>query len=106
MRTGRMDQAITIERRTEVSDGTGGVSRSWTPLAEVWAAVKPRVGRESMSEGRIAAAYSVTFTIYNRDIEERDRIVWNGEYYNVRGVMRAGERELYLDVDAERGASE
>ena len=42
------------------------------------------------------------FKIYNRsDVKEADRIVWNGENYNIRGIRREGEQRLYLLIDAE-----
>lgn len=106
MRPGLLDQRITLQRRTETADGGGGVSRSWATLATVWASVKAKASRESVSEGRMSAVFAVMFTIRNRDVRETDRISWNGEVYNIRGVMREGTRPLYVVVEAERGVAE
>lgn len=107
---GRMDQTITLQRAVEAADGIGGTTRAWADLVanpRVWASVKAKSGRESTTEGRMNAVYVVVFTIYNRaDLSELDRIVWNGESYQIRGIMREGERGLHLRIEAERGAAQ
>lgn len=109
MGAGAMDQRITLQRATALSDGAGGVTWVWADLpvnASVWAAVKSRVWREALTEGRVAASYVMTFTIYNRsDLSEVDRIVWNGENYNIRGISRNGGAAITLSIDAERGVA-
>ena len=106
---GKMDQRITFQRFASVSDGGGGVTRVWADLAAnavVWAAVKSRATREATNEGRMNAAYTVEFTIYNRsDISEIDRVKWGGEVYNIRGIRRTGGRDLRLVIEAERGVA-
>lgn len=106
MHPGALDQSITIERRTETADGGGGIVRGWEALATVWAAVKAKASREGMDEGRMAAVFAVMFTIRNRDVIETDRILWNGEVYNIRGVLRQGSRAMYVTIEAERGVAE
>jgi SPP1 family predicted phage head-tail adaptor len=113
---GRMDQRVTFQRFATVADGGGGVTRVWADLtatATVWAAVKSRADgksratREATDEGRVNAAYTVEFTIYNRsDLSEIDRLKWNGEVYNIRGIRRTGTRDLRLVIEAERGVAE
>ena len=104
---GKMDQRITLQRATETPDGIGGTVRGWSDLprnASPWAAVTAKAGRESMTEGRITASYVVLFTIYNRDdLSEVDRILWNGEAYNIRNLRREGGRKLRLVIEAELG---
>ena len=97
---GKMDQRITLQRATETPDGFGGTVRAWSNLAadaSPWANVIAKAGREAMVEGRMAATYVVLFTIYNRDdVTELDRILWNGEAYNIRNIRREGGRKLRL----------
>jgi SPP1 family predicted phage head-tail adaptor len=102
---GKLDQRVTIQTRTAASDGGGGTTYAWATVATVWAHAKPRVARETMQEGRINASQVITFTIRNRAIDETQRLVWRGEAYNIRAVMREGPRPLYLAVDAERGVA-
>lgn len=110
---GQLDQRITFQRITTTSDGAGGSTVAWANLpsnATVWAKVQTRVGRvgrEVMVEGRMTAQSPVTFTVHYRgDVSEMDRIVWAGENYQIRNVIRHGGRKLFLEIDAERGAAQ
>lgn len=107
---GQMDQRITLQRVTLTADGIGGTTRTWANLAHnasVWAAVTARPGREVMVGGRLTAQMPVTFKVHNRDdITEVDRIVWNGENYQIRNILRMGGRKLFVELDAERGANQ
>lgn len=107
---GRMDQQITFQRKVQTPDGGGGVTEAWANFASnatVWAAVKTRVGREVMVEGRMTAQSPTTFTVhYRSDVSETDRILCDGEAYQIRNVIRHGGRKLFLEIDAERGAAQ
>jgi SPP1 family predicted phage head-tail adaptor len=104
---GAMDQRITLEHLVKSPDGAGGYRESWVEFdndPQPWAHVMAKAGRESMTEGRIAAQFTVLFEIYNRcDVSETDRIVWQGTPYNIRGIRREGGRALRLIIEAERG---
>lgn len=106
---GRMDQRITLQRLARTADGYGGFTDAWADYAtnpQVWAAVTAKAGRESMVDGRMAAQFTVLFEIYNRtDIDPRDRIVWQGVTYNIRGIRDEGGRALRLVIEAERGVA-
>ena len=110
MAAGKMDQRITLQRKVSTSDGAGGNVVSWQDYAEnarPWAHVQAKAGRESMTEGRMAAQFTVLFIIYNRsDVTETDRILWNGEAYNIRGIRRETGRALRLVIEAERGVGQ
>lgn len=103
---GKMDQPITIERKARVADSAGGFTETWSDTYAVWAAVKAKSGREGRDEGRTNATFVVTFTIYTLDaLSEVDRVIWNGERYNIRGILRQGERPLTTVIEAERGVA-
>lgn len=106
---GKLDQRITFQRVTETVVAGGGRVRTWSDLAPVptvWARVMPVRQGEGLSENRMNAAQTAEFTIRNRaDLTEKDRIVWAGETWNIRGILRAGSRAIYLTVLAERGVA-
>jgi SPP1 family predicted phage head-tail adaptor len=110
MNAGALDQLVTFERKTATTDGGGGFTEAWAELTvdpEVWANVEAKGGRESLIEGRQAATFVVVFTVWNRDdITEIDRIIWNGVAYNIRGILRTGDRRLMLRIEAERGVGQ
>jgi SPP1 family predicted phage head-tail adaptor len=107
---GAMDQRITLQRIVRTADGAGGISEAWADLADcatVWANVVAKAGTETMVEGRMTATFAVLFTIHNRrDIDPRDRIIWQGVAYNIRGIRDMGARELRLVIEAERGVTQ
>lgn len=103
---GTMDQRVTLQRLTETPDGIGGVTRSWINLGVVWASVRTKAASEGMEQGRMNASAVSTFWIWNRsDLTEVDRLMWGGEVYNIRGVLRQGGRRLRLQIEAERGVA-
>jgi len=102
---GDMDQPIVIERQYAASDGAGGQKVWWDKAYDVWARVQARVAREGQAEGRVNATLMADFTIYTiGDLTEKDRIVWNGETWNIRGILRSGN-PLTVMVQAERGVA-
>ena len=107
---GKMDQRITLQRKTATADGYGGVTEAWTNLAtnpRPWAEVIAKSGRETMVENRMTATFVTTFRIHNRtDLTELDRIFWDGGNYNIRAIRRQGARELFLIIEAERGVAQ
>ena len=106
---GALDQRVTFQTRSATSDGMGGSSPQWANFASVptvWARVMARSNREQFEGERNNATMQVHVTIrYRDDITEADRMLWNGEAYNIRGIMREGSRPLYLKFIAERGVT-
>lgn len=110
MQPGNLDQRITLQTVTRTSDGIGGYTSSWrniAPAPMVWASVRPASAREALASDRMSASGLSVFTIRNRaDLNEVDRIVWRGDAYNIRAIRRRGGRELYLEIEAERGVAD
>lgn len=106
---GKLDKRVTFQAYTLASDGIGGQVKTWANLATnptVWASVLAGSGREAFLEDRTTATAMVMFTIRNRDdLDERMRIQWDGETYNIREIKHEGGRPLYLRIMAERGVS-
>lgn len=103
MTPGQLDQRVTIQSKTRTTDDMGGAAEAWADVATVWAFVRPMRGNEVLDADRVEARGMFRFVIRERAIDETQRIVWQGETYNVRMVHRRGGRPLYLDIDAERG---
>jgi SPP1 family predicted phage head-tail adaptor len=106
MTAGKLDQPITIERRTSTKSVSGGFIDTWSTWATVWAGVQAKAGREGLDEGRTNATFVVVFTIYTLSgLMESDRIIWGGVPYNIRGIRREGEQPLEVKIEAERGVA-
>lgn len=108
MTAGAKDQYITFERKTRVSNNAGGAEATWSTLVVAWAKVIAKAGQESLSEGRTNATFVNLFTVWQSDcaaVVEADRIVWNSETWNIRGIRREGARRIELVIEAERGVA-
>lgn len=106
MTAGTMREQITIQRKSVTADRTGGRAETWATLATCWAAVRSKPSGEKMEDGRMNARTINAFTIYHDAapaVTEIDRILWNGEIWNIRGIYRSGTSVLTVQIDAERG---
>ena len=106
---GNLDQRVTFQTNTSVSDGMGGMVNgfvNFTTSPSVWANVLPLAGGEKDTLGGVNASGRYLVTIRNRsDINENNLMVWDSESYNIRNVRRAGTRAMYLKLEVERGVA-
>lgn len=106
---GALDQRITFQSATLISDGQGGNTKTWANVPSipmVWAFIKGLGGKEANADDRVSDTSRFLFTIRNRtDIDETITILWGGETFNIRHVRRLGDRNMYLEIEAERGVA-
>lgn len=105
---GELDKLITIKRPTTAADGAGGQTRSgYTNVAaDIWAQVHPKSGTETQEHERQRAPAIYVFVIHWRnDILDTDVIEYESRNYQIRYIPDRGSRELYLPIEAERGAT-
>lgn len=104
---GARDQIITLQALSRTPDGIGGTTEAWAALnrtPRVWAAVNVKRSAETMEDGRMSARQTATFEILNRDdLNETQRLIWNGEAWNIRSVQRSSGRRATIIIEAERG---
>jgi SPP1 family predicted phage head-tail adaptor len=107
-RPGELDEKIDFKREVKVSDGMGGYEITLADIStNVWCKVRPLSGGESERFDKLNAEELTLFvTRYRTDIEEDDRISWNGEQYNIRHIPRTSRRHLYTQFYAERGVAQ
>jgi len=107
-RAGELDQLITINREVRTSDGMGGDTVSVNAVAtNLFAHVRPRSGKEIGTHDRVEAPAIYLFVIrYRSDLKEDDQIVWNGQTYNIRAILTRGGRNIFLEINAERGVTQ
>ena len=107
-RVGELDKLISVQREVRTSDGMGGDTVTpTTVVADLWAHVRPKSGKETGAQGGVEARAVYLFVIRNRsDLKESDRLVWDGQTYNIRAILSRGARSMYLEIDAERGVTQ
>ena len=106
-RPGELDQRITIMRDVETPDGYGGNTTAPTLIHTLWALVRPISGNEITDYDRINAKAKYLFVVrYPIDILDSDRIEWEGTSFNIRLRKEPKGRDLYMQIEAERGVAQ
>lgn len=103
-RAGALNRLITIERSVDVQDATGQPIPTWQRLCRAWAAVDSSDAAERFQNAREVGHKWRVFTIrWRDDIDFNQRIVYEGEYYNIRKIneIERRGRSKFLDITAE-----
>jgi SPP1 family predicted phage head-tail adaptor len=99
---GRLNKLVTIQRNTPTQDGEGGPVDSWAMHKTVWASVEPLLGQERLLAQQVTATLSHKFrwrTVDAPAVTPRDRISWDGRYFDIHQVLdvrEAGEETVVL----------
>jgi len=105
MRAGRLDRRIIIQENTPTQNGVGSEVDSWSDLYVVWAEVIPVRGTERYAGSQDAAVIEEKFKIrYLKGITPKNRILYNGRIYDIKGApLEIGRREG-LEIQAKARA--
>lgn len=96
---GQLDRRITIQSFTTTTDAFGEVVKSFTTLANVWAKVHEKSGKEGEDGQQIVASRVVEFYIrYRSDINEQMRIQYNNETYKIEAILSADARKAFQKI--------
>lgn len=108
---GDLRERITIRRQANVKNtATGGLTRSWSNVATVWAQVRSVNGREALIGSVLQGVSHFLITIrYRSDIKVSDQVLWRGRELNVHVAEdRIGNREwlsIHASTEAPQGAA-
>lgn len=99
MNAGRFDTPIEIWRyTTSVNSTTGERLKSWTKLSDAWATYEPADGgTEGVYADTRENKQVVNFTIRYTAVGVNDRIVFNGQNYNIISLKMI-ERDMYIKL--------
>lgn len=104
MRIGALNKRITIQRALQVQNDYGEPVETWVDLATVWAAKTDIRGTERYVARQTMASTDTRFKIrWRRDVQPRCRVLCEGLYYNISGVVELGRREA-MEIYATREA--
>ena len=109
VRAGQLLDRVTIEEETRVSNGQGGFTNTWAPIAAtpvVWAKVIGQSGQEAQRAGIERAVTVYTVDIRKRaDISAKNRLQWNGQVMAIKSVLPNPQSPLtFLQLLCETGA--
>ena len=103
---GEFRQQIKIERETLTADAIGGHTVALTTVYEGWAHARPVSTSERYNQDKLQAIASYIFVIRNIvELQENDRVTWDGQAYNIRGINTRGDQAMYVEITAERGVA-
>ena len=104
---------VTVERKSNVSDGMGGVTDAWSALIEGEAAKIAQVrGGEAVRAQRVSGVGQVDVIFRanagTRSIKTSDRLTDDrtGEAYNVLWIGSLDDARRYLVATCERGGAQ
>ncbi len=89
-----LNHKITFERlQTVVDPVTGYRTEEWVQVAEAFARMDPMLGRERLASKQINAEEVTKFTTrWLTGITPADRLVCNGEEWNMQSIVNVGGR--------------
>ena len=98
MRPGQLDRRITIEKNTETRSGTGAPVDGWADfVTNEPAQVRAVGGGERFRGAHIVAEATTSFVIrYRTGLDEKMRIQFDGEPYDIHQISEIGRREGLL----------
>ena len=97
---GALNRRLTLEAPAETADGSGGVTRSYSAVATLWASVEPIGARDTIEAGALGANVTHRLTLrYSADINVRHRFRDGDAIYRIDAIRVRDRR--FLDIDAE-----
>jgi SPP1 family predicted phage head-tail adaptor len=101
-RIGALRHRVTLEAPIDAPDGAGGFTRSFAPVAELWARVAPTGAREDFIEQRAEQATSHVVTIrWREDVAKDMRFIHRGRRLRIQSVVDSDERRRFLVCQCE-----
>lgn len=94
MNAGRLNEIITIQRTTVSKDEYGANKIQWNDVITTRADVQFESGSRTTENNEIIHTYSKVFTIrVYHQVDEKDRILWNGKYYRILSIEKDKDRQ-------------
>ena len=94
---GALRHRLVIESAVRVPDDGGGVSRTWSNIAEVWAAIDPVKGRETVVAEAVTGSVSFVIHIrYRNDVVPAMRFRLGTRVFEILAVFDASDRRRFL----------
>ncbi len=96
---------LTLQAADEIEDGAGGVTRTWEPLGEVWAAIEPLSLSDNLLSDKRLGVLTHRVTLRHRvDITLSHRFTLGTRVLAIRAMRDPDERGRLLEclVEEER----
>ena len=98
---GALNRRLVLEASAETADGSGGVTRSHTAVATLWASVEPVSARSGVAADALGATITHRIRIrFSADITLRHRFRDGAMVFRIAAIRARDKR--FLDIDAEQ----
>jgi SPP1 family predicted phage head-tail adaptor len=98
---GRLKTRLQLQAPVDDDDGQGGVARSYTTIATVWAAVLPVGAQQNVSADAVGAALRVRIVLRsNFELTLQHRLVDGARIYRIVSLRDLDDRR-FVEVTAE-----
>lgn len=105
---GMLNQPVTFQRKTRVSDGKGGWTETWAAIsgAPTRAKLRAKSGGERYASERVEAStqFSVV-TRYFAGLTEADRVIFDGKAHNIRFINNLDFANRWYEIDVSGGVA-
>jgi len=102
MNIGKLHRKIVIEEPTNASNNYGEYVTTWSTFHTCFAAISRFGGTEKLRSGKIEAVNKVRFKIrFFAGIEEDMRVLYNGNYYQIKEIQELDREGLWLTCQRE-----
>lgn len=98
-----LNHRITFERRETGTDPAGQPIDTWVQIGEAYARVDPMLGRERFAAMQVTAQAQTKFTMRHLSgVTTDDRLIYNGEPWNLESIINVGGRNRETLIYATR----
>ena len=102
----RLRCRLTLQQPNNSADGAGGLTRGWSDVVTLWAAVEPLHGHERLEANKLASAVTHRVTIrYRSDVAAHKRFLMDGRAFNIRAVLNREERDALMEILVQEGVA-
>jgi len=106
MYSGKLNKRLTFQRFTLSSDTEGSTLENWTDLFKRWASVNINNASETFKNDQDFATRSgfilVRYDSQTKTLTSKDRFLYNGQYWEIVGVINMQESDEYLEIAIRR----
>lgn len=96
---GRLKTRLVLEAPNETPDGQGGVTRSYSAVATIWAAVTPLNARESVEADASGATQRVRIVLRDEfSLTPAHRFCDGARVYRIAALTA---RDRFIEIDAD-----
>lgn len=93
----KMDKRVSIQTRTQTTDGQGGFTESWATDATVWARIEPMKGYEKFQAMQLQVPLTHKVTIrYRSGLTTAKRMLFGARVFDIKEVINLDEANNFL----------